>query len=225
MKTYNIVAREIEKYCEDHSTPMGPVFEKLKARTIQTMRAAHMQVGALEGSFLKLFINCINAKRILELGTFTGYSALAMALALPDDGHLITCDINETWTNTATPFWQQAKQENKIELRLGRALDTMQQLLSTGHKQSFDFIFIDADKTNYVNYYELSLQLIKPKGLIAIDNIFWEGAVINPEDKGAQTREIRKLNELIKHDKRVFSSLLAIADGLFLVQPLAKSER
>jgi predicted O-methyltransferase YrrM len=168
---------------------------------------------------MQLLLRLLRAKNVLELGTFTGYSALAMSLMLPDDGKLITCDINKEWTKTAHPFWKEAKQDHKIELRLGRALDTMHQLMSEGWEQQFDFIFIDADKTNYINYYEMALKLIQPKGLIAIDNIFWDGKVIDENETGGQTREIRKLNELIKNDQRVFISLLPIADGLLLAQP------
>lgn len=141
-----------------------------------------------------------------------------MALALPEDGQLITCDINTEWTSKAHPYWREAKQEKKIELRLGPALTTLQNLLTEGHAHSFDFIFIDADKTNYVNYYECALQLISPCGIIAIDNIFWDGNVINKEDTSGQTREIKRLNEIIKQDNRVDVSLLAIADGLFLIK-------
>jgi len=179
---------------------------------------AIMQVSPEQAQFMQLLLRLISAKNVLELGTFTGYSALAMALALPDDGFLITCDINSEWTEKAPLFWQQAEQEKKIDLRLAPALETMKQLLTEGYALSFDFIFIDADKTNYLNYYELALQLLKPSGLIAIDNVFWEGKVIDPQETGAQTREIRKLNEFLKQDNRVYTSLLPISDGLFLIQ-------
>jgi predicted O-methyltransferase YrrM len=178
-----------------------------------------MQTAPEEAQFLQFMIRLLGAKKVLELGTFTGYSALAMALALPEDGQLITCDINTQWTKIAHKYWEQAHVSNKIDLRIGAALATLRELLDEGARHSFDFIFIDADKTNYVEYYELSLQLIKPNGLIAIDNIFWEGDVINPLDTSAQTREIRKLNEHIKTDQRVHTSLLPIADGLFLIHP------
>ena len=179
-----------------------------------------MQVAPEQAQFMQFLLRLIRAKNVLELGTFTGYSALAMSLVLPEDGQLITCDISEEWTKRAHPFWHEAKQENKIKLRLGPALETLYALLNEGWEQKFDFIFIDADKTNYLNYYELALKLIKPQGLIAIDNVFWDGKVIDPNETGGQTREIKKLNELIKQDQRVFVSLLPIADGLFLVQPV-----
>ncbi len=205
-------------YMLDISLREHPSLTALREETAK-MPLAVMQVAPEQAQFMQMLLRLIRAKTVLELGTFTGYSALAMALALPDDGHLITCDINNEWTDKAHPFWREALQEKKIELRLGRALQTLQNLLAEGLSHSFDFIFIDADKTNYVHYYELALELISPQGLIAIDNVFWEGKVIDKDDIGAQTREIRKLNALIKQDSRVHTSLLPIADGLFLVQP------
>ncbi len=204
-------------YMLDVSLREHPVLLGLREETAK-MPLAIMQVAPEQAQFMQMLIFILRAKNVLELGTFTGYSALAMALVLPDDGHLITCDINTEWTDKAHPFWQQAGQGKKIELRLGRANDTLDNLLADGFAHSFDFIFIDADKTNYLNYYEKALQLISPNGLIAIDNVFWEGEVVNPENADAQTREIRKLNALIKQDDRVDISLLAIADGLFLVR-------
>jgi predicted O-methyltransferase YrrM len=183
------------------------------------MELAAMQVAPEQAQFMQFLLRLMGAKKVLELGTFTGYSALAMALALPDDGELITCDLSEEWTSRAHPYWKKANQTHKIKLRLGPALDTLKTLINEGWSQQFDFIFIDADKTNYLNYYELALKLIQPKGVIAVDNIFWGGKVIDTEETGAQTREIRKLNEFIKKDNRVFISLLPIADGLFLIHP------
>ncbi|MGM9453785.1 class I SAM-dependent methyltransferase [Legionella bozemanae] len=206
------------EYMLDKSLREHPSLTDLRKVT-STMELANMQVAPEQAQFMQLLLRLIRAKNVLELGTFTGYSALAMSLMLPDDGKLITCDINAEWTSKAHPFWKEAKQDHKIELRLGRALDTLHALIAEGWEQKFDFIFIDADKTNYVNYYELALKLIQPQGLIAIDNIFWDGKVIDENETGGQAREIRKLNELIKNDQRVFISLLPIADGLFLVQP------
>ena len=205
-------------YMLDISLDEHPALQALREETAK-LPLAVMQVAPEQAQFMQLLIRLMRAKNVLEIGTFTGYSALAMALALPDDGHLITCDLNKEWTNKAHPFWQQAKQADKIELRLAPALETLHQLIEEGFTHSFDFIFIDADKTNYLNYYELAMQLLRPSGLIAIDNIFWEGKVIDPQEIGAQTREIRKLNEFLKMDRRVYTSLLPIADGLFLVQP------
>jgi len=222
MKHLNLTT-PLYNYMLDISLREHPVLKALREDTA-TMALAVMQVAPEQAQFMQLLLRLINAKRVLELGTFTGYSALAMALALPDDGKLITCDINNEWTAKAPYFWQQAKQEHKIELRLAPALETLQQLVEEGGAHSFDFIFIDADKTNYLKYYDLALQLINPQGLIAIDNVFWEGKVIDAQEIGAQTREIRKLNTFVKQDKRVFVSILAIADGLMLVQPKPAEE-
>lgn len=192
---------------------------------LNTLRAEHtahplfnMQTAPEQAQFLQMLIRLLRAKRVLELGTFMGYATLAMALALPEDGQIITCDRNPTWTNIALPYWQQAKQEHKIDLRLGPALNTVK-TLAKEEPHSFDLIYIDADKTNYVAYYKLALQLIHPHGLIVVDNVFWGGDVIDPQINNGQTREIRKLNELIRNDEQVEISLLPIADGLFLIQP------
>lgn len=217
MKHLNLTP-ELYQYMLDVSLDEHPVLEALRKDT-SSHQLAVMQVAPEQAQFMQFLIRLIGAKRVLELGTFTGYSALAMSLALPDDGQLITCDINSEWTRSAPSFWREAQQDSKIELRLAPALDTLHQLINDGLSQQFDFIFIDADKTNYLNYYELALQLVSSKGLIAIDNIFWEGKVIDPLEVGAQVREIRKLNQLIKNDSRVSLSLLPIADGLFLVRP------
>ncbi|WP_133127470.1 class I SAM-dependent methyltransferase [Legionella nagasakiensis] len=217
MKHLNLTPALYE-YMLDVSLNEHPALQALRIETAK-LPLAMMQISPEQGQFMQLLIRLINAKKVLEIGTFTGYSALALALALPEDGHLITCDINEEWTSKAHPFWQRAKQDNKIELRLAPALNTLHQLLNEGFSHSFDFIFIDADKSNYVNYYELALQLIRPQGLIIIDNVLWGGKVIDEQETGNQTREIRRLNELLKHDKRVYTSLLAVSDGLFLVQP------
>ena len=205
-------------YMLDISLREHPVLKSLRDAT-STMQLANMQVAPEQAQFMQMLLKLTNAKTVLELGTFTGYSALAMALALPDDGKLITCDINTEWTSVAHPFWKEAGQDHKINLRIAPALESLNALLNEGYRQKFDFIFIDADKTNYIHYYERALELISPQGLIAIDNIFWDGKVIDDMDIGAQTREIRILNDAIKHDKRVDISLLAIADGLFLVKP------
>lgn len=206
------------EYMLDKSLREHPVLRTIREET-STMELANMQVAPEQAQFMQFLLRLIKAKTVLELGTFTGYSALALSLALPDDGHLITCDLSKEWTKNNQKHWRQAQQNHKIELRLGPALETLYSLINEGLEHSFDFIFIDADKTNYVHYYALALKLIKPQGLIVIDNIFWDAKVIDAQEEGGQTREIRKLNDLIKEDQRVFISLLPIADGLFLIQP------
>ncbi|MDH4469232.1 MAG: class I SAM-dependent methyltransferase [Bacteriovoracaceae bacterium] len=212
---YNIVAKEIEKYCEEHSTPMGTIFEKLKTRTYQTMKAPHMQVGALEGSFLQLLINCINAKRILELGTFTGYSALAMAEALPEDGELITCDIDPAATAVAQEFWSQSEHGKKIKLRMGPALAT---IASLDLEFELDLVFIDADKGNYINYWDACIPKLRRGGLMVVDNVLWSGRVLNPVEKS--DHHIVSFNEHAKNDSRVKLVLLPIRDGMLIARKI-----
>lgn len=205
------------EYMLDKSLREHPVLKSLREDTA-TMERANMQVAPEQAQFMQFLLRMLQAKNVLEIGTFTGYSALAMSLALPDEGRLITCDINKEWTKNAPLYWQQAQQDHKIKLRLAPALETLYSLLNEGCDKHFDFIFIDADKTNYMNYYELSLKLIKPHGVIAIDNVFWDAKVVDTDDHGPQTREIKKLNDYIKQDERVDVSLLPIADGLFLIR-------
>ena len=204
-------------YMSDISLREHEVLIQLRQET-EKLPLSHMQVSPEQAQFMQFLLQMLQAKKVLELGTFTGYSALAMALALPEDSQLITCDIKTEWTRFAKPFWEKAGVAHRIDLRIAPALNTLQTLLQNQEQETFDFIFIDADKTNYVEYYELALQLIRKTGVIAIDNIFWEGDVINPLDTRAQTREIRKLNLHIKQDQRVIISLLPIADGLFLIR-------
>ncbi len=188
-----------------------------------------MQIPPEQGQFMALLVKMIGAKKTLEVGTYTGYSALSVALAMPDDSTTITCDINETWTAIAQDFWQKAEVANKIDLRLGAALETLDQLLDEGHENSFDFAFIDADKSNYDGYYEKALRLLRAGGVMAIDNVFLFGSVVDPTllDDTMRGRiadtdilAIHTLNSKIKHDKRVDISMLPVADGLTLVRKL-----
>ena len=218
MKHLNL-SKPLYDYMLNISLREHPVLRALREDTAK-MALAIMQIPPEQAQFMQLLLRLLKAKKVLEIGTFTGYSALAMALALPEDGLVVTCDINKEWTARTAHFWTLAEQEKKIDLRLAPAINTMNQLISEGQEHTYDFIFIDADKTNYLTYYELSLKLLKPGGLIAIDNVFWEGAVIDPSNTDAQTREIRKLNEFIKTDLRVNVSLLPIADGIMLVFPI-----
>ncbi len=211
------IDEQLYNYILDVSVRENPILKKLREATASHQLAA-MQISQDQAQFMQFLISAIDAVNVLELGTFTGYSALAMALALPDNGKVITCDINATWTKDAKQYWHEAHQSEKIELRLAPALDTLDALLSDGHSQKFDFIFIDADKANYVNYYERCLTLLSPKGIMAIDNVLWEGEVLVDTNNNSQTREIKKLNAIIKNDKRVQISLVPIADGLFLIK-------
>ncbi len=207
---------DLYQYIIDKSIKEHPVLSELREIT-QKLPLGIMQIPREQAQFIQFLIRLISAKRVLEIGTFTGYSALAMSLALPDDGQVTTCDLNKESTDIAQTYWKKANQETKIKLLLGKALDTLNGLIQQDPKPLFDFIFIDADKTNYRQYYEMALDLLEPHGLIMIDNVLWEGKVIYDEP-GGQLREIKLLNDFIKEDKRVYISLLPISDGVFLIQ-------
>jgi caffeoyl-CoA O-methyltransferase len=177
---------------------------------------ARMQIAPEQGQFMALLVQLIGAKKTLEVGVFTGYSSLCVALALPLNGKLIACDVSEEYTAIARRYWEAAGVTNKIDLRLAPALDTLDELLAAGQAETFDFAFIDADKRNYQGYYERSLQLVRPGGLIAIDNVLWSGRVANPQEQEARTKIIRAFNETLYQDERVTLSLVPIADGLTL---------
>jgi caffeoyl-CoA O-methyltransferase len=177
---------------------------------------ARMQIAPEQGQFMALLVQLIGAKKTLEVGVFTGYSSLCVALALPPNGKLIACDVSEEYTAIARRYWEAAGVTNKIDLRLAPALDTLDELLAAGQAETFDFAFIDADKRNYQGYYERSLQLVRPGGLIAIDNVLWSGRVADPQEQEARTKIIRAFNETLYQDERVTLSLIPIADGLTL---------
>jgi len=177
---------------------------------------ANMQISPEQGQFMALLMHLIGARRTLEVGVFTGYSSLAVALALPDDGRVIACDVNEEWTSIARRYWREAGMDRKIDLRIRPALETLDDLIATGQGGRFDFAFIDADKHNYVNYYERALVLVRRGGLIAVDNVLWSGRVLDPDDDDADTRAIREFNEKLLTDDRVWLSMLPVRDGLTL---------
>lgn len=177
---------------------------------------ARMQIAPEQGQFMALLVQLLGAKKTLEVGVFTGYSSLCVALALPPNGKLIACDVSEEYTAIARRYWEAAGVTDKIDLRLAPALDTLDELLAAGQAETFDFAFIDADKRNYEAYYERSLQLVRPGGLIAIDNVLWSGRVADPQEQEARTRIIRAFNERLYQDERVTLSLVPIADGLTL---------
>jgi predicted O-methyltransferase YrrM len=177
---------------------------------------SNFQISAEQGQFMGLLMHLMGARRTIEVGVYTGYSALAVALALPDDGRIIACDINEEWTSVGRRYWREAGVAGKIDLRLGPALATLDGLIASGHANQFDFVFIDADKTNYANYYERALVLLRRGGLIGVDNVLWYGRVIDASFNDADTRAIREFNERILNDDRVWLSMLAVRDGLTL---------
>ncbi len=177
---------------------------------------ARMQIAPEQGQFMALLVQLLGATKTLEIGVFTGYSSLCVALALPPNGKIVACDVSEEFTSIARRYWDAAGVADKIDLRLAPALSTLDELLATGQAGTFDFAFIDADKANYERYYERSLQLIRSGGLIAIDNVLWSGRVADPEVQDHRTNEIRALNEKLHQDERVTLSLVPIADGLTL---------
>ncbi len=175
-----------------------------------------MQICPEQGALMANLVRLMSAKRTIEIGTFTGYSALAVALALPEDGKIVACDISEEWTSIGRKKWEQAGVADKIDLRIGPALGTLEELVDDGQEGSFDFAFIDADKANYLDYYKMCLKLVRKGGVVAIDNVLWSGAVINPDINDVDTLAIRELNEFLAQDERVSLSMVPIGDGLTL---------
>jgi predicted O-methyltransferase YrrM len=194
-----------------------PILKSLREKTDQLPQAA-MQISPDQGQFMALLLKLIGASRVIEIGTFTGYSALVMALALPDDGSIVCCDKSEEWTAIARRYWAKAGIEGKIDLRLGSALETLDELVAAGKENSFDFAFVDADKMNLPSYFEQCLTLVRPGGLIAVDNVLWGGSVINDDKQDDDTVAIRAFNKQIKDDDRVDISLVPIGDGLTLAR-------
>jgi len=215
-KTLNLSDR-LYDYLLSISLREPEILTRLRQETAQYPRSG-MQIAPEQGQFMALLIQLMGATKALEIGVFTGYSALCVALALPSDGKLIACDISAEYTSIAQRYWQQAGVSDKIDLRIAPALRTLDQLLEEGHAETFDFAFIDADKQNYLNYYERALQLIRSGGLIAIDNVLWSGDVANPAVHDASTQAIRTFNQTLHTDNRITLSLLPIADGLTLAR-------
>ena len=194
-----------------------PVLAALREETAQHAMG-QMQIAPEQGQFMALLIQLMNAQRVLEVGVFTGYSALSVALALPPTGQLIACDVSAEYTAIAQQYWQKAGVADKIDLRLAPATETLQQLIDVGETNTFDFAFIDADKSNYDTYYEQALQLVRPGGLIAIDNVLWYGRVADPNVTDNRTQKIRALNQKLHKDDRVDISLLPVGDGVTLAR-------
>lgn len=191
--------------------------KRLREET-QKMPMARMQIGPDQGAFLGLLVASIGAKRVIEIGTFTGYSSISMARAMPADGELVCCDISEEWTGIARRYWKELGLEGRISLKIGPALETLQGLIESGKTGSFDLAFIDADKTGYDSYYEACLKLLRPNGLIALDNMIWNGKVADPSAQDKDTKAIRALNEKIAKDDRVDAVLATIGDGVMLAR-------
>jgi caffeoyl-CoA O-methyltransferase len=199
----------VEQFAHDHTEAETDLYARLREETYRSMDRPQMQVGLLEGRFLQMLVRLIGARNILEIGTFTGYSALMMAEALPDDGRLITCEVDPRADAMARKYFDESPNGHKITVRMGPALETIKTLSGP-----FDLVFIDADKPNYSNYYHACFPLVKPGGLIIGDNVLWSGKVLDPQDD--DTRAIVAFNRLVQFDPRVENVCLTVRDGLML---------
>lgn len=208
-------------YIHQYGVQETPLLAALRAETQSTFEAAPMQISPEQGQFFRFLLELMGAKRVLEIGTFTGYSAACMALALPNDGHVTCCDSSTDWTRLAREYWEKMGLSNKITLHIAPALKTLQKLIDNNQAGTFDFAFIDADKINYLRYYEYCLDLVQTNGVIAIDNVLWDGEVVNPDNLNDNTETIRMLNDIVRHDDRVSICMLPIGDGLTLARKLS----
>jgi predicted O-methyltransferase YrrM len=213
------VAEDLAGYIRSVTLREPKILQRLREETAKLPNAI-MQISAEQGQFMGMLIRLLGAKLTLEVGVFTGYSSMAVALALPDEGRIIACDVSEEYTSMARRYWREAGVEHKVSLRLAPAVETLDGLLAEGRSGTFDFAFIDADKENYDRYYEYALKLLRPGGLIAVDNVLWHGKVLDQSVQDVDTRAIRALNEKLHKDERVWVSLLPIGDGLTLAYKL-----
>jgi caffeoyl-CoA O-methyltransferase len=202
------------RYLVEHSVREPQVLRELREETAK-LPMAGMQIGPDQGQFMALLVKLMGARRCLEVGVFTGYSSLSVALALPPEGRIIACDVSEEWTAIARRYWEKAGVAARIELRLAPALATLDALRSGG-EGSFDFAFIDADKGNYLAYFERCLALVRKGGLIAVDNTLWSGDVADPENRKSDTVSLRRFNEALHRDERIDLAMLPVGDGLTL---------
>lgn len=215
-KTLNLTDA-LYQYVLDVGVHEHPQLVKLREQTALHPQA-NMQIAPEQGQFMALLAKLLNVHTYLEVGTFTGYSTLAVALALPQDGRIIACDIEKTYTDIAREHWQAAGVSGKIQLHLAPAEQTLRQLLDAGEQNRVDMMFIDADKENYANYYELGLSLLRPGGLMLLDNVLWSGSVIDQHTQDAETQALRAINTQVAADPRVESVLLPLADGLSFIR-------
>lgn len=209
------ITDELVDYVRRVSVRETPLQRRLREETA-SLPNSRMQITPEQGQFMGLLMRLMGARRTLEIGVFTGYSSLAVALALPEDGRIVACDASREWTSIARRYWTEAGVAKKVDLRLGPAMETLDALLAQGEAGKYDFAFIDADKTNYQGYYERALVLLRRGGLIAIDNVLWHGSVVDSKVTDEETEAIRQLNEAIRKDDRVDLSMLTIGDGLTL---------
>lgn len=206
---------QLYDYLQSVSLREPEILTQLRQETAQHPMA-QMQIAPDQGQFMALLVQLIGAKKTLEVGVFTGYSSLVVALALPPEGKVVACDVSQEYTSIARRYWQQAGVADKIDLHIAPAQETLKSLLAEGQAGTFDFAFIDADKSNYEIYYELALELVRPGGLIIVDNVLWSGRVADPQVQDNRTKAIRSLNQKLHQDQRVTLSLVPIGDGLTL---------
>jgi caffeoyl-CoA O-methyltransferase len=209
-----LVSEDIEDYAAAHTTPPEALLAELAEETRATLQSPQMLTGTIEGRVLELLVHGLQARRVLELGTYSGYSSLSMAAGLPPDGRIDTCEVEEEHAEVARRYIARSPYADRITVHLGPALDTIARL-----EGDFDFVFIDADKVNYLNYYEAVLPRLSPKGLIAADNTLWSGRVIDETDESEDTRAIKEFNEHVLRDSRVTSVMLTVRDGVTLIRP------
>jgi caffeoyl-CoA O-methyltransferase len=209
-----IVPDQIEEYAEAHTTPPNELLAALAAETKETLRSPQMLTGAIEGRFLEFLVLALGAKHVLELGTYSGYSSLSMVAGLPEGGHIDTCEVDETHAEVARRYIAQSPYADRITVHLGPALETIERL-----ERAFDFVFIDADKENYLNYYEAVLPRLSARGVIAADNTLWSGRVLDEDDDSEATEAIKAFNEHVRNDPRVVSVMLTVRDGVTLIRP------
>ena len=209
------LSNELRKYMLNVSFRDDEILRQLREETLR-LKEAQMQISPEQGAFLSILTKILNAKKTLDIGVFTGYSSLVVARELPDDGLVVACDTSIEWTSIAKKYWKLAGIDNKVDLHLAPAKETLEKLIEDGQASTYDFSFIDADKINYQSYYENSLILLKPGGIIAIDNVLWSGQVIDQTDFEPATRAIRSFNEKLYQDNRVSISMVPIGDGLTL---------
>ena len=210
-----ILDKKLREYLLNISVKESEILRELREETAQ-MEYSAMQISPEQGTFMSFLVELIQAKRTLEIGVFTGYSALVVAMALSEDGIVTACDVSEEWANVGMKYWKKAQVEDKIDLRIAPALKTLDQLLSEGKQGTYDFSFIDADKIEYQGYFDKSLELLRIGGLIAIDNVLWGGSVIDDSIQDSSTKAIREFNENLSSDSRVSISMVPIGDGLTL---------
>ena len=217
MTLRSLLPEAVENYVSAVITRETDLQRRLREETA-SMRGAGMQIGADQGAFLALLVRLLDATRALEIGTYTGYSSLAVAMALPPGGKLICCDVNDEWTQVARRYWREAGLADRVELRLAPAADTVRDLLCDPGPGTFDFAFIDADKDGYDGYYEACIKLLRVGGLMAFDNTLWSGRVADPSEKDKDTVALRDLNVKVRDDPRVDACLLTIGDGVLLAR-------